>query len=591
MKASLGKAHGWGPDSELPVLAFSELETVCSQLLEWARPLLADVAFDKSRDVVQAFLAPGGAGQVLRAELDRLYPLDQSILEWMPYWEQWYLSHRAALPVNSNPFYLLAPRAENLGIDDSELVARAVVATLDFYRKCEEGILERDAWKGIPLSMSQYRKIVGITRVPGRERDENRRSDADWIAVICRGRLFRQRVLNSEGRPLPGEGLARSFGSILDRCYQGEPAPFPLAALTCIPRTRWAELREELYAGSSQVAWAIDVMERSLFVVCLDPPAAAGDEELSRALLHGVPGNRWFDKSLQLVALGKGRLGINFEHSARDGTPMGRFVRFLCDGIQEGSLASGEVPEAEEVTPSANPSLRIAVEEAREFADRLFSGTHLNLLNFGHFGKERIKQLGVSPDGFLQTALFLAQDRAWGRCRSVFESVMLRPFRGGRTEGMRPFNGWTRKFIDAMTENGVAVGERSGFLRQALQAHGDRISLCMRGDGVDGQLGLLLAIAEGRVGNRLLDSVPALFHCPAWEILQDIGVTTSTTSGEDIEAAGYGPALTDGLAVRYLQRPDHISLSITGLDPGEAGRMAFMDHLPGALSDMEELLG
>lgn len=559
-------------------------------MLGWARPLLDQGEYDLSSESVEAFLSPGGRGRELRAELDRLYPSNPEILGWMPYWEKWYLAHRGALPVNSNPFYLLEPGAERLGVETAELAARAVCAILDFYGRIRAETLERDLWREHPLSMSQYGDILGVTRVPGQVQDVNIPSDSDWIAVICRGRLFRQRVLSPDGKILPGEGLARSFSTILEKCLRGEPEKFPLPLLTCLPRTRWAELRKELLHHSPDAARAFEVMEKSLFVLCLDPPETMNDEALSRGLLHGEPGNRWFDKSLQLVMLGEGRMGLNFEHSARDGTPMGRFVRSLCEGTQRGELTTGEAPGAEEVTPVSDPLLREAVEEARIFADRLFQGVHLNLVRFGNFGKDRIKELHVSPDGFLQTALFLAQDRAWGKCRSTFESVMLRTFHRGRTEGMRPFNGWTRKFLESMRTAGEQREEPARLLREALRVHSKRIALCMAGEGIDGQLGLLQAIAEGRIGQAPLESLPDLFKSPAWKVLQDIGISTSTTSGEGIEAAGYGPAVPDGLAVRYLQRSDHLILSVTGLAPGERNRQAFLEQLPGALADMERVL-
>ena len=112
----------------------------------------------------------------------------------------------------------------------------------------------------------------------------------------------------------------------------------------------------------------------------------------------------------------------------------------------------------------------------------------------------------------------------------------------------------------------------------------------MNGEGIDGILGLLLAIAEGKAGNRPLDNLPSIYRSPAWIVLQDIAISTSTTSGEGIESAGYGPAQEDGLAVRYLQRSDHLILSVTGFSPIEGERNAFIEQLPFALRDMEQLL-
>ena len=442
---------------KIPLWSFPPLERTCEQLLKWSKPLLSDNEFGESLKAAKSFLKPGREGQILRAELDDLYPSDPEVLKWMPYWEKWYLSHRASLPVQSNPFYLLDPRGEELGIGNTELAARAVQTILKFYKDIQKGEMGPDCWKGLPLSMEQYEDIIGMTRIPGKDIDRNIRNRTDWITVICNGHIFRQRVLDDNGEIFPGEGLERSFASILN--ISSEPEPFPLAALTCLPRTKWASLRKSLIRNSPSVARAIETVEKSLFVLCLDRCGSMNDEDLSRDILYGDPGNRWFDKSLQLIVPGNGRIGINFEHSRRDGTPMGRFVRHICNGTRQDGLVSGEAPVAEEVTPVAGSELKETVTYAKREASQLFSKTCFSLLRFNDFGKDRIKELGVSPDGFLQTALFLAQKRAWGSVRSAFESVMLRQFQQGRTEGMRPFNEGTKQFLQLIEEQGNSRSE------------------------------------------------------------------------------------------------------------------------------------
>lgn len=579
-----GKAAAKGA---IPLLSFPPLEKTCDRLLQWSGPLLSEKEYTESRKAVNSFLETGREGQILRSELDRIYPSDPEVLKWMPYWEKWYLSQRCSLPVYSNPLYLLDPRGEEMGVERAELAARAVQTVLRFYIDVRAGALEQDLWKGQPLSMDQYEDIFGITRIPGQEMDRNIRSLTDWITVICNGHIFRQRVFDDNGDIFPGEGLARSFASIMTAGE--EPEPFPLAALTGLPRTEWAWLRKSLMQDYA-VKRAVESVEKSLFVLCLDPSESKSDEALSKDILCGTPGSRWFDKSLQLIVLGNGRVGVNFEHSRRDGTPMGRFVRYICDGTKRNGLVSGEAPPAEEITPEAGSDLQEAVTDAKQKASSLFGKTCFSLIRFGDFGKDRIKGLGVSPDGFLQTSLFLAQKRAWGKVRSAFESVMLRQFRHGRTEGLRPFNDGTQEFLELMAEKNSSRSECAAALRNALNTHKIRISQCMNGEGIDGVLGLLLAIAEGKVGNRPLDRLPSIYKSPAWKALQDIALSTSTTSGEGIESAGYGPAQEDGLAVRYLQRADHLILSVTGFSSMEEERRAFLEQLPDALRDMEQVL-
>lgn len=74
---------------------------------------------------------------------------------------------------------------------------------------------------------------------------------------------------------------------------------------------------------------SVDAIEKSLFAVCLDQPVADVDpnDDLNVAgsqLIHGGgsklnSGNRWFNKTLELVVNRNGMNGINYEHSPAEG--------------------------------------------------------------------------------------------------------------------------------------------------------------------------------------------------------------------------------------------------------------------------------
>lgn len=567
---------------EIPFLSFSPLERTCSRLLEWARPLLSADLYRESMRAIEGFLSSRGEGHLLQGELDRIYPEQRDVLKWMPYWENWYLSNRHSLPANCNPFYVLEIEGENLKVDNAELSAMAVEAALKFHLKIKRGDLEPDRWNGRLLSMEQYDLIFGVTRIPGKDMDRNLKSDTDYIAVLCNGHIFLQKVLDGENI-VPSEGLARNFRIIMEQ--SGQPARVPLSALTSLPRSKWAEIRDKLIQ-CKEVARAIEAIEKSLFVLCLDEPREMTLEELSLSVLLGSPESRWFDKSLQVVVLGKGRIGINFEHSQRDGTPMGRFVKFLSEEIATLKLKTGAAPSPTEVAIPDRDYVKDISLKAQKEAEKAFSKLKLNVINFKDFGKEEIKRLKLGPDGFVQTALFLSQKRAWGHVKTTFESVMLRQFRKGRTEGMRPFNSWTKTFLGLVDDPSASDRARNAAMVKAIKAHSFRARLCMDGKGLEGHLGLLEAIAEGKAGGRALAEKPKLYECPAWKVLQDIGITSSTTTGEGLVSAGYGPAREDGIAVRYIKRPDCLVFCVTSLDDFDDSRRRFIEKLPKALKDM-----
>lgn len=74
----------------------------------------------------------------------------------------------------------------------------------------------------------------------------------------------------------------------------------------------------------------METIQKALFLVCLDLPVPVSDpnEDFNTAgtqLIHGGGskyngGNRWFDKTLQLIVNRNGINGINYEHSPAEGT-------------------------------------------------------------------------------------------------------------------------------------------------------------------------------------------------------------------------------------------------------------------------------
>lgn len=84
---------------------------------------------------------------------------------------------------------------------------------------------------------------------------------------------------------------------------------------------------------------SVDVITKALFVVCLDQaiPVFDQNEDFNMAghqLIHGGgsqqnSGNRWFNKTLQLIVNRNGINGINYEHSPAEGQP----IAVLTDSV------------------------------------------------------------------------------------------------------------------------------------------------------------------------------------------------------------------------------------------------------------------
>ena len=73
---------------------------------------------------------------------------------------------------------------------------------------------------------------------------------------------------------------------------------------------------------------------------------------------------------------------------------------------------------------------------AADFA-ALGRATATTTFRFDDFGTERIKQLKVSPDAFLQLGMQVAHQRTKGMIGTTYESIAVRQYYNGRVEAMR----------------------------------------------------------------------------------------------------------------------------------------------------------
>ena len=159
-------------------------------------------------------------------------------------------------------------------------------------------------------------------------------------------------------------------------------------------RDEWAELRGDLEAGNEASFRYID---EALLVVCLDDEADMTEDEESFAMLQ-QGGNRWYDKH-QLVRLGSGRLGFNWEHSFSDGMIWNRIIED-CEGMDDGgSSAPCEVSEIEWDFDGAQMERLEAVAEKVKEDLSLCENRHLD---FRDWGKAEFKTWKVSPDAAVQ---------------------------------------------------------------------------------------------------------------------------------------------------------------------------------------------
>jgi hypothetical protein len=91
-----------------------------------------------------------------------------------------------------------------------------------------------------------------------------------------------------------------------------------LAALTALPRDKWAEIRRSNFrVGTNRKS--IDAIERAMFAVTLSDETPTTLTEKGKWLIHADGKALWYDKSLNVVFFKNGQCGLNAEHSMADG--------------------------------------------------------------------------------------------------------------------------------------------------------------------------------------------------------------------------------------------------------------------------------
>jgi carnitine O-acetyltransferase len=326
--------------------------------------------------------------------------------------------------------------------------------------------------------------------------------------------------------------------------------------------------------------------------MALDHEQPAALDGLAAAFLHGDGRSRWFDKTLHFIVTPGGEAAINMEHSVTDGSIMSTLAAHLTFQKEELSSVSGEdaSPSFQEMSPVLSWEIRKLLRDAADAYDELCSKTPLKTLVFKDFGKDVIKSLKVSPDGFVQMGLQLARYRTFGHFCNSYEPVMTRNFLHGRTEAIRTVSPQSCRFVALMEEKACSNEDRAAALREAVEEHAARAKLCRRGEGVDRHLYGLLQIYRQKGDSLEIKGLPPLFLSPGWQLLLRNVLSTSTSAPKGLQLAGFGPVVEEGFGVRYLIFSEKMHFCLSSRVHLEGSLERFREELLRAYREMRDLL-
>lgn len=554
---------------ELPKLPVPHLSETMDRLWLSLEPILSEKEREDSRKAIEKFRERGGEGEYLHRMLTYRY---KRMDNWLDQWwlESAYLDVRMPLPVHSSPASVFPRQTFNSEDDCLLFAAKLTAAVLEFKDLVDRQVLPPDTSQHYPLDMTMYFKLFSLHRLPRPNRDEivcyaHDPQPPSHIVVMHNNHLFQVNAYNQHShKPYRERDLFPLLAAVVEQSRTAGP---PVGVLTSDDRDTWTAAYQRL---ASENAKSLEVLQRSIMVVCLDEAAGEREPWEVRSPLHMLvgggnaqcAGNRWYDKILQVVVGAEGDVGMIMEHAPVDGTVLVPLMDYCCTYMKKTSKHQLDPPSCPDDKPK---KLEFKLTE-EILADIALSKTRMEELardvdvvdhRFNEYGKDFIKSCRMSPDSFIQMAFQLSFFRLHGRSPSTYESASTRMFLLGRTEAIRSQSKESDAFCREYLGGSLNMAERDAMLRNAIEVHKEYATNAMYGRGVDRVLLGLRKVCE-----ELKRPLPDLFNDPGFIKSITYQLSTSQVSARNDILMTFGYSVPGGYGICYSNQCNQFRFSI-----------------------------
>lgn len=147
---------------DLPKLPIPPLNDTCQRYLRSLQGLQSATEHNNSINAVNYFV--NNEGPVLDRKL-REYAQDKfSYIE--EFWDESYLNYSDSVVLALNPFFILEDDPTPSRGSQLMRASSLIISSLGFVHDLRADILQADNVRGIPLDMSQYKRLFGTSRIP-----------------------------------------------------------------------------------------------------------------------------------------------------------------------------------------------------------------------------------------------------------------------------------------------------------------------------------------------------------------------------------------------------------------------------------------
>ena len=536
-------------EDSLPRLPVPTLEETSRRYLKSVHPLLNKSEYESTRKAVEAFVRPGSIGEKLQERLLARRE-DAKHKNWIYEW--WnnaaYLSYRD--PVVPYVSYFYSHRDDRRRRNPAKRAAALTTAILEFKKQVDSGTLEPEYMKRLPISMESYQWMFNTCRKPARPADYPVKYDPEKNKhfVVVRKNQFFKVMHEVGGKQLNTSELEVQFRRIYEKA---ERAP-AVGILTSENRDIWTDAQSALLSAHASNATALQTIESSAFLVCLDDASPVTLEERAHQYWHGDGSNRWFDKPLQFIINDNGTSGFTGEHSMMDGTPTHRLNDYVNMLIVTNKLdfndpsIRSDLPEPFPLKFHIDDKVKAEIQRASADFENVIGLHELRVQAYQGYGKGLIKKFKCSPDAYVQLVIQLAYHKMYGVNRPTYESAATRRFQQGRTEACRSLNEDSAAFCNSMADPDVPPEECAKIFRTAIETHVKNISDAIEGRGVDRHLfGLKKCLEQG-------EELPEIYTDKAFDYSCKWYISTSQLSSEYFNGYGWSQVVDEGFGIAYM---------------------------------------
>ncbi|XP_046459973.1 carnitine O-acetyltransferase-like isoform X1 [Daphnia pulex] len=580
--------------AKLPSLPVPKLNQTLEQYIRTVKPLLTKDEFVITEQVAKNFGAPGGVGEKLQHMLEEKGAKEKN---WLSEWwlDSAYLSYRLPVLVHSNPALVFPKQSFSSQNEQLTYAAKLIIGALRYKAIIDGAKLEQDYLGKSPLDMSQYTKVFSGCRIPGLTVDSIRHtSGSNHIIVVHNNHFFKMVVYGGDGQMLDDNDILNGLMHIVKNSTG--PAD-GVGFLTTECRNVWGIVNQELKKDPLNSA-SLQAIEDSIFVMCLDKASkvendATASSRVALQLLHGYgaennSGNRWFDKTLQLIVSEDGVNGLCYEHAPTEGPPIANLADFIVNYAKGKTVDNNKgrsTPKSELLTFNLSASVDEAVRLAKRNVDILVQDVQMNSFTFDKFGKEDIKALKFSPDSFIQIAIQMAFIRLHGHPAAHYESASTRRFHGGRTETIRSCLPEIVDFAKVHLKPNQSPQEKYKALQTAITAHKAYVGMAINGQGIDRHL---LGLKKLAIENGI--DIPTLYLDPGYSTSNNWRLSTSQVAAVNDMVMCYGPVAPDGYGCCYNPRRDGINFAVSAFNSNPTTcANKFGETLKGCLEEIRNI--